>query len=154
VIELLIVVVVGGIITAIAIPVLNTAMNNMRMNSVVSGISAALSKTRYRAVMTNQVYTLVLTTATDTFVVTNTGTGVADAKAPLPSTLVVLTGATAGTFTYTFCPNGMVYGAAAVCTITNNVANNAAPTITATYQGRQMTVNVSSVGNVTNTTIY
>ena len=153
-IELLVVVVVGVIITAIAVPVFTTAMNNMRMNSAVSGISAALSKTRYRALMTSQNYTLVLTTATDTFVVTNTNTGVADAAVPLPSTLVTLTGGTNGTFSYTFCPNGMAYGAAAVCNITNDATNTAAPTITVSYLGRQTTVNVSSVGNVTNTIIH
>jgi hypothetical protein len=136
------------IMTAIAIPVMTAAMNNMRMASVTNAITAAISKTRFRSIMNDQSYTLIIQASNNTFTVTNLNTGVADNIVPLPSTLVVLSGGTGGTFTYTFCPNGMVYGSGAACQIASDSANNPAPDITIAYQGRQININVSNAGTV------
>ncbi len=154
ILEIVTVLAIAMIMTAIAIPVMDNAMIGMKMNALASAIRGAISQTRYRSIMTNQTYTLVLTTPADTFVVTNTNTGIADSSVPLPSTFVTLTGGTGGIFTYTFCPNGMVYGSAAVCHITSNAVNNAAPGISITYKGRQTNINVSSVGNVSTTIVH
>ncbi|MBZ5501512.1 MAG: prepilin-type N-terminal cleavage/methylation domain-containing protein [Acidobacteriia bacterium] len=148
IVELLIVLVVGMILTAIAIPMFNRAMINMRLNSTVSGITGAISKARYRAIYNSQVYTLAITTPANTYVVTNANANTADPPVPLPSQAVVLNGGGNATYTFTLCPNGMVYGAGGVCP-----GNNTAPALAVAYQGRQINVTVSSVGNATTTII-
>lgn len=147
--ELMIVLLVGTILTAIAIPLMNSAMATMRMNSTVSAITAAISQTRYRAIMNSQLYTLVFTTPNNTFVVTNLGTNASDASVPLPNQAIALNGGANATYTFTLCPNGTVYGAGGACP-----SNNPPPALTATYQGRQTNINVSNVGNVNATIVH
>jgi len=147
--ELLTVLLVATILTAIAVPVINSAMANMRMNSTVSAITAGISQTRQRAVMNSQVYTFVLTTPTNIYAVTNVATNNPDNPVPLPSPAIVINGGANATYIFTLCPNGTVYGAGGVCP-----SNNAPPALTATYQGRQVNINVSRVGNVTATTVH
>ena len=150
IVELLIVVLVGGILTAISIPIFQGAMANMQLNSTVSAISAALSQTRYAAIMNSQVYTLAIAAPANTYVVTNVGTGIANAAVPLPSTAIAINGGTNATYTYTMCPNGTVSGAGGVCP---PVINTVPPALSATNNGRQVNINVSSVGSVTTTRI-
>ena len=149
VLEIVTVLVIAMIMTAIAIPVMTNAMNNMRMTSMTNAISATISKTRFRAIMNAQQYSLVISYPANTYLVTNVNTGIADKTEPLPSTLVVLSGGTGGTFTYTLCPNGMVYGTGAACQIPSDSTNNPAPDITIAYQGRQIYINVSNAGTIT-----
>jgi prepilin-type N-terminal cleavage/methylation domain-containing protein len=152
IVELLIVVLVGGILTAMAIPKFQSTMLNMQLNSTVSTISAAVSQTRYSAIMNSQIYTLVFTVAPNTYttyVVTNVTTSTSNASASLPNLAILVNGGTAATYTYTFCPNGVVYGAGGICT--GNA--NAPPALTITNGGRQENINVSSVGNVQTTRI-
>ena len=152
IVELLIVVLVGGILTAMAIPKFQSTMLNMQLNSTASTISAAVSQTRYSAIMNSQIYTLVFTVAPNaytTYVVTNVTTSTSNASASLPNKTILINGGTAATYTYTFCPNGVVYGAGGICT--GNA--NAPPALTITNGGRQENINVSSVGNVQTTRI-
>ncbi len=144
--ELLVVLFIGTLLTAISVPLLQTALANMKMNSMVSAISAAVSRTRYAAVMNSQVYTLAITAPANTYVATNVTTSTAGATVPLPSQAIAINGGTSATYTFTLCPNGTVSGAGGVCPPTSNTVP---PTLTATYNGRQVTINVSSVGNVT-----
>lgn len=149
ILEVVTVLVIAMIMTAISVPVITNAMTNMRMTSMTNAITAAISKTRFRSIMNDQDYTLVITAGTtNTYVVTNLNTGAVDNAVQLPSTLVTLSGGTGGTFTYTFCPNGMVYGTGATCQITSDEINNPAPDITTSYQGRQIYINVSNAGVV------
>ena len=148
VVELLIVLAVGTILSAIAIPMFNRAMINMRMNSTVSGITGAISKTRYRAIYNSQVYTLAITAPANTYVVKNVNTNTGDPSVPLPSQAIVLNGGVNATYTFTLCPNGTVYGAGGACP-----GNSTAPVLAVAYQGRQINVNVSSAGNATTTII-
>lgn len=147
--ELLIAIIVGTILTAMAIPVMNSANSSMRLNSTVSAITAAISQTHYRSIMNSQVYTFVLATPNNTYVVTNVTTNAADASVPLPNQPVVLNGGANATYTFTFCPNGTVYGAGGTCP-----ANNSPPALTATYGGKQTNLNISTVGNVIATIIH
>ncbi len=147
--ELLITLLVAMILTGIAIPAVNGAMTSMRLNSTVSTITAAVSRTRYRAIMDSQPYTVVLTTPGNSYVVTNVTTNTADAAVPLPSQGVAVNGGTNATYTFTLCPNGTVYGAGGTCPGTT-----LPPALSATYQGRQTDINVSSVGNVTTTIVH
>lgn len=148
IIEILMVLLVGTIIAAMAIPTYQTMRSEMGMNSMASAIAGAISQTRYAAIMKSQIYTLAIATPANTYVVTNVSTGVANSSVPLPSSLILLNGGTSATYTFTLCPNGTVYGAGGACP-----GNNAPPAISETYQGRQTNVSVSGVGNVSTTTI-
>ncbi len=151
VIELMIVVVVGAILTAIAVPLFNSAMANMRMNSMAAAISGAVSKTRYRAIMNSSTYLLDFHVPANNYVAINASTGAADRAVSLPSSVVAINGGASGTYEFTLCPNGMVYGSGGSCASTGNTPT---PALSITYQGRQINISVSSVGNVTTTTIH
>ncbi|MGH9736245.1 MAG: pilus assembly FimT family protein [Candidatus Acidiferrales bacterium] len=151
IIELMIVLVVGAILTALAVPLFTSAMANMRMNSMAAAVSGAVSKTRYRAIMTSQIYVLDLHAPADTYIAINQNTGQTDRAVPFPSSAIAINGGTAATYEFTLCPNGMVYGAGGSCT---SAGNTAPPVISITYQGRQINITVSSVGNVTTNTIH
>src|SRR5579883_2978309 len=142
--ELTVVLLIAGITAAFALPVLDASMTTMRMNSAVSAMSAAISNTRYRAIKDSQVYTVVLTTPANTYVVTNVSTATADAAVPLPYTAIAFNGGTSATYTFTLCPNGTVYGAGGTCP-----GNTTPPTLAATFQNREIDLTVSSAGNVT-----
>jgi prepilin-type N-terminal cleavage/methylation domain-containing protein len=148
IVELLIVVLVGGILTAIAIPAFKTTMANMQLSSTVSAISAAISQTRYAALMNSQVYTVALTAPANTYVVSNVTAGTTNSAVPLPSTAISINGGTAATYTYTLCPNGTVLGAGGTCP-----NNTVPPVLSVTNNGGQVNINVSSVGNVTTTRV-
>ena len=137
--ELLIVMLVAAVLTAVAMPMYNSAMNNMRMNGTASAISGAVSRTRYRAVMTSQAYTLVITAPANTYVVKNLSTAVSDSAIPLPNSGIAINGGTAGTYTFTLNANGTVSGA----------GGGAIPALALTYQGHETDITVSGVGNVT-----
>jgi prepilin-type N-terminal cleavage/methylation domain-containing protein len=147
--ELLIGMVVASILAAVAIPLYNSAMTTMRLNETVNAISGAMSRTRYQAVMNSQVYTLTLTEPANTYVTKNVSTGVAAAAVPLPSSVILVNGGSAGTYTFTFCANGTVYGAGGVCP-----NSNAIPALALTYQTRETDISISGTGNVTSTTIH
>lgn len=146
VIELVTTIAVGMILAAIAIPMVNSAMATMRINAAVSQFEGALSSSRFQAIKNSQPYTFVLTAPANTYVLTNTATGAANNPVPM-SSYVNINGGTAGTYTYTLCPNGMVYGAGGCPSV------NAPPALSFTYQGRQINTAVSGVGNVTTTII-
>lgn len=145
--ELLIVVAVGATITAIALPVLGNALQRMHLGSMASSVSSAVLKTRYQAIKNSQIYTLTITTPANTYVVTNVSTATVGPTSGLPAE-VTLNGGTAGTYTYTFCPNGVVYGAGGVCP-----GLTLPGLIKATVQNGEVDISISSVGNVTTTTI-
>ncbi len=144
-IELLTTVSIGMILTVIAVPLINSALATMRINSAVSQFTGAISSSRYQAIKDSQAYTFVLTAPANTYVVTNTVTGVASKPTPIPSYIGI--NGSGGTFTYTLCPNGMVYGAGGCPSV------NPPPALSFTYQGRQINIAVSGVGNVTTTVI-
>lgn len=141
--ELLVGLIVATILTAIALPVYNGVMNNLRMNGTVEAISGSLSRTRYQAVMTSQTYTLVITAPANTYVVKNVSTGVAAAAVPLPNPSILINTGTAATYTFTFNANGTVTGA----------GGGAIPALALTYLGHETDITVSGVGNVTTKTV-
>ena len=149
IVELLVVMAIGIVIAAMSIPITQSALSSMRMNSAVSSISTTISKTRYRAIRNSDIYTLAISTPRNTYVVTDVSANVVDRVEPLPS-IVAINGGGAAVYTYTFCPNGMVYGAGGTCV--NNA--NLPPALSATYKTRLTNINVSTVGNVTTTIIH
>jgi len=142
--ELLVTLVVAMIIAAVAMPLYTSVMSNLHMNGTAVAISGAVSRTRYQAVMTSQTYTLVITTPANTYVVKNLSTGVSAAAVPLPNPVIAINGGTAGTYTFTFNPNGTVAGA----------GGGAIPALALTYQGRETDITVSGVGNVTTKIVH
>ena len=150
--ELLIAVAVGLVMTAFAIPVLGPALSRMKINSDVATISATISRTRYRAIRDSNILTMAITAPQNTYVVSEldaiTGNTTADPVEPLPGEVKLNSGT--GTFTYTFCPNGTVYGAGGTCVGNSNLP----PTLATTYQNLQTNITVSTVGNVTTTVIH
>lgn len=147
--ELVIGMAIAAILTAMSVPVVNSTMSRMRMNSAVSSISTAISKARYQAIRNSDIYTLAISIPQNTYVVTDVSTNVANTAVPLPN-IVAINGGTSAVITYTLCPNGTVYGAGGSCT--NNT--NAPPALTVTYSQLQTNINVSTVGNVTTTVIH
>jgi type IV fimbrial biogenesis protein FimT len=142
--ELLVGLLVAAILAAVALPMYNTAMNNMRMNGTATAISGAVSRTRYQAVMTSQTYTIAITAPANTYVVKNLATGVAAASVPLPNPAIAINTGTAATYTFTFNANGTVTGA----------GGGAIPALVLTYAGHETDITVSGVGNVTTKTVY
>jgi type II secretory pathway pseudopilin PulG len=146
VLELMIAMVVGVIVTAAAVPTVINAMTMINLNSAANDLGAVISGTRYRAIMNSQKYTLALTTPANTYVVTNVSANTAARAVPIPYANVSINGGLNATYTFTFCPNGTVYGAGAACPGTNNP-----PVLTGTYKGKQFTLTVTGAGNVTKT---
>lgn len=145
--ELLVVVAIGAVIAVIALPILGTALQRMHLSSMATSVSSAVLKTRYQAIKDSQIYTLTITTPANTYVVKNVSTAKVGATIPLPPE-VTLNGGTANTYAYTFCPNGVVYGAGGVC------PGATVPSLMkATVQQAEVDISISSVGNVTTTTI-
>ncbi len=145
VLELMMSTIVGVIVTAAAVPVVTSTMRMMRLNSATNSLTAAISATRYQAIMNSQIYTLALTAPANTYVVSNLGAGTASRAVPIPSQNVAINGGNGATYTFTFCPNGMVYGAGGAC------PGPASPALTLSYQSKQVNITVSGVGNVTTT---
>lgn len=148
--ELLVGLVVAAILTTVAVPVYKSAMNNMRMNSMASAISGAISSARYQAVMTSQPYTFAITAPGNTYVVKNVTTNTAGPPIPLPTALVAINGGAAATYTFTLCPNGTVFGAGGTCTSNTNPI----PALALTYQSKETDITVSGVGNVTTKLVH
>jgi len=148
-IEAVVVLAIGMLLTAMSIPVMKSALSRMKLNSAVSQISGAYTQTRFSAIRTSQIYTLAITAPANTYVVTNLGPPVVANRAVNLPSVVAINGGGAGVYTFTFCPNGIVYGAGGIC-----VGNaNLPPALILTYQTRQTNLNFSQVGNVTTTTI-
>ncbi len=147
---MLIVIAVGITLAAVAIPVLSSAMTNMRINSAVSQFTGALASARYQAIQNSQIYTFALTTPANTYVVTKTGANpvVYNAVQLSPYVTISGSGSASSPFTYTLCPNGIVYGAGGAC------PGNQPASLIFTYNGRQIDLAVSGVGNVTSTIIH
>lgn len=147
--ELLITMAVAAVLTALSVPVLKSTMSRMRMNSAVSSISTAIGNARYSAIRNSDIYTLDFKTPQNTYVITDVSKNQVGAAVPL-ATMVAINGGNSATFTYTLCPNGIVYGAGGTCT--GNA--NAPPALVLTYTGLQTNIAVSAVGNVNATVIH
>lgn len=147
--ETVIVVAIGVTLTALAIPFFTQSITNMRINSAVSGFTAAIASSRFQAIRDSDPYTLVLTAGTNKYVLTNVTTGAAAPAVPLPSYLSINGGS--GTSTYTLCPNGIIYGAGGTC---SPPPATAPPALSFAYLNRQINLSVSGTGNVTTTVIH
>jgi prepilin-type N-terminal cleavage/methylation domain-containing protein len=136
--ELLIVIAIGLILAAFAIPMTINATRSYQLNAAVSSASGAIQSTRYLAIMRGCPYTITLIPATNSYQVASSSTcTTAYSPGAIP-----ITGAggisISRSATFTFAPGGTV----------SEASNNMTFSITNEWGGSH-TITVSGVGNVT-----
>ena len=146
-VEMLVVLVVAIVMTAIAIPSVTSGVRSYRLNGAVSGVTWAIHSTRYQALMEGYPFQVVFSSATNSYLIqsmkppavaySNVDTS-ANPSVPFSGYPVVLSANT----TLSFRPNG--YVTPAVGTLV----------FTITYQGVCQKLSVTNYGNVSITPNY
>lgn len=135
-IEVVIVLAVGSILTAMAIPQIQSGLYNYRLNSAVAMAKWAIQSTRFQALMKGYPYQVVFNAANVNYQIQNLPSGSTyvnvGSTVPLAAWPMTFNQNT----TINFKPNGMV-----TATVGSNV-------FTITYQGTTKTITVSNYGNV------
>jgi prepilin-type N-terminal cleavage/methylation domain-containing protein len=135
-IELIMVLLVGSVLTAMAIPQVQRGLNNYRLRGAVASATWAIQSTRYQAMQQGYPYRVVFTAATGTYQIQNLPSGATylnvGTAVPLSGSVVTMTPDT----TIQFRPNGAVL----------NMVGTLSFTIS--YQGTTETITVSNYGNV------
>jgi type II secretory pathway pseudopilin PulG len=137
-VEMMVALAIGMILTAIALPEIQSAVYNYRLRGAVSMATWAIQSTRYQALMEGYPYQVALTSSNANYQIqsspTNNGTYTNVGSAvPLSGSTVTLSANT----TLNFKPNGSVS------------ATTGALNFTITYQGVCQKVTVTNYGNVT-----
>ena len=136
-IEIVLVLAIGLILSAMAVPQVQSGVNNYRLSSAVAMAKWAIQSTRFQALMKGYPYQVVFTASTNSYQIQNLPTGTTyqnvDSSVPLAGWPMTFNQDT----TINFKPNGMV---------TATVGTNS---FTITYQGTTKTITVSNYGNVT-----
>jgi prepilin-type N-terminal cleavage/methylation domain-containing protein len=149
-IELIIVIAIAGVLTAMAIPVVQNSLRVYKLRSSIAGLTGAIQSTRYQAIFHGCQYQLAFSAANFNYTVASESAGVSGAAClaafGAPGTAIPLPGggATLGTdVTLRFYPSGQV---TAIVGPTNPT------TLTLTYPGlptEQITVSNYGRVNVT-----
>jgi prepilin-type N-terminal cleavage/methylation domain-containing protein len=147
-IEMLIGVAIGTVLTVVAVPVITAEVQVLRLSSAVTAAAQSIQAARFQAIQNGYPYNITFTPSTFTYQVanevppattfSNVGTAV-----PLSGTILTLNASTV----LQFAPNGVV-----TCTTcgTGMAVNGAVMTIT--YAGHTATISISSVGYVSTST--
>jgi prepilin-type N-terminal cleavage/methylation domain-containing protein len=147
-VELLVVLIIAATMTAVALPVLQGSLNNIRLSAAVQSATGAISTTRYQALRYGYPFQLQLNATTLTYQVLSEPVGAAafanvGSAIPISASKITLNANT----TLQFNPSGTVQF------ITGGAGLSLdAPTFTIAYAGRTTTVTLSSVGYVTTST--
>ncbi len=146
--ELLITVAIGMIMTVIALPLLVNGLAGYRLRGAVASMTGIIQATRYQAIFNGYPFQVVINSVAMTYQVKSdpTRTGafsdvcVGGAVSPCPVSLAGSSAAVAinASTTLTFSPGGSVSSTTAAGGVT---------AIIVTYSGKQETINVSSYGN-------
>lgn len=80
-IELVLVVAVGLIMAAMAVPVISQSLRTFRLRAAISGVSGAIQSTRYRAILDGCRYQIAFNNAANTYQVSSETTGAGCAAA-------------------------------------------------------------------------
>jgi prepilin-type N-terminal cleavage/methylation domain-containing protein len=137
-IEVLVIVAIGTILTVIAIPSISSGLRNYRLEGAISSVTWAVHSTRYQALMEGYPFQVVFSSAANTYQIQSSPTGVAGpysnvgSATPFSAFPVTLSADT----TLNFRPNGFVQ--ATTGTLVFNVA----------YQGVCQKISVTNYGNV------
>lgn len=151
-IELVFVLAIAVTMTAVAVPVIQSALISFRLSAAVQTVTSAIASTRYQALRFGYPFQVALTAATLNYQVwseptTSTGPAAAYSKVgnsvPLSGSPITLNANT----TLQLNPDGTVQFIAGGAGFALN-----APTLTLSYAGKTATVTVSSVGYVTTQT--
>ncbi|MBZ5643080.1 MAG: prepilin-type N-terminal cleavage/methylation domain-containing protein [Acidobacteriia bacterium] len=136
-IEIVIVLLVGSILTAMAIPQVKSSLNTYRLNSAVAMAKWSIQSTRFQALMKGYPYQVAFSATNFNYQIQNLPSGTTYSNVggtvPLASWPMTLSANT----TLRFLPNGSVN--APVGGLSFNI----------TYQGTTKTITVSNYGNVT-----
>jgi Tfp pilus assembly protein FimT len=136
-IEIVIVILVGMILTAMAIPQIKSSLNTYRLNSAVAMAKWSIQSTRFQALMKGYPYQVAFSSTNFNYQIQNLPSGTTYANVgstvPLASWPMTLSADT----TLRFLPNGSVN------------APVGGLSFTITYQGTTKTITVSNYGNVT-----
>jgi len=152
-IEMLIVMVIAIILSAMAVPVYQNVMTSYRLSTAASTIAGAIQSTRYRAIAVGCSYKLVLTTGSTNYQIltqamtgnppscptTSTYTNVGDAIPWTSTTNINLS----SSVTLTFIPNGTVVDQ------TGSPPSSTVAEETLSINGLTKNIYVSGVGYVT-----
>jgi len=147
--ELIFVLIIGMIMTVIALPLVNNVMNSYRLNGAVASITGTLQSTRYLAIFNGYPFQVtfdsvamtsqVLSDPNRTGTFTNYCPPSNAASCPIPmggsGTKIALGAST----TFTFSPGGTVSSTTAASGVTNMLV---------TLSGKTETITVSSYGNI------
>ena len=137
-IEVLVIVAIGTILTVIAIPSISSGLRNYRLEGAISSVTWAVHSTRYQALMEGYPFQVVFSSAANTYQIQSSPTGVGGpysnvgSATPFSAFPVTLSADT----TLNFRPNGFVQ--AKTGTLVFNVA----------YQGVCQKISVTNYGNV------
>jgi prepilin-type N-terminal cleavage/methylation domain-containing protein len=147
-IELLFVVMIGLIMTAMAVPLLSNGMTAFRIRGAATAVAGTVQSTRYQAIFNGYPFRLVINSAAKTYQVQSdqNRAGVfvnycvpAAASCPVPL-MGSGSSVTLGTdTTFTFSPGG---------TVQSTTAAGGVTTMVLTYSGKTETITVSSYGNI------
>jgi prepilin-type N-terminal cleavage/methylation domain-containing protein len=137
VVELIMGLMVASILTAIAIPQVNSIMNQYRLQSAVASSTWAIQSTRYQALMAGYPYQVLFTKSTGAYQIQNLPAGATSyanvgTVVPLSGSAVTLNQDT----TFLFKPNGSV------------TTTTGALIFTVSYHGATKTITVSNYGNI------
>jgi Tfp pilus assembly protein FimT len=137
-VELIMAMLVGTILTAMAVPQARTILNNYRLQGAVANCTWAIQSTRYQALEQGYPYRVVFSASGRTYQIQNLPTGATSyvnvgTAVPISGVAVALNQDT----TLQFKPNGSV------------TATTGSLTFQASYQGLTRTVTVSTYGDIT-----
>ena len=136
-VELLIVLAIMGILSAIAIPATRSAIATYQLSSAVSSATGAIQATRYQAIMRGYLYQVSFDTTQNTFQVLNqvppaTSFSNVGSAVPLSGSPITVSAAT----TLQFNPNGSV------------LATTGTMNFSISYKGTTKTLTVSNYGSI------
>jgi Tfp pilus assembly protein FimT len=143
--ELLFVLVIVILMTAMAVPLVNNVLGLYRLRSAVSSVTGLIQSARYQAISSGYAYQVVLSQAASTFQVQSdpnrTGTFTnycvpVAASCPVPLSNSGITAVLGADTTLQFRPSGIV------------TATAGSTTLTLTYGSKTETITVSSYGNI------
>src|SRR6266576_769526 len=143
-IEVLVIVAIGTILTVIAIPSISSGLPNYRLEGAISSVTWAVHSTRYQALMEGYPFQVVFSSTANTYQIQSSPTGIGGpygnvgSAVPFTAYPVVLSADT----TLNFRPNGFVQATAGALIF--NVA----------YQGVCQKLAVTNYGNVSITPTY
>jgi Tfp pilus assembly protein FimT len=143
-VELLVMLAIGTILTIMAIPSVSSGLRNYRIEGAISSVTWAVHSTRYQALMEGYPFQVVFSSAANTYQIQSSPTGFAgpygNIGSAVPFTAYPMT--LSADTTLNFRPNGFVQAT------TGGLAFNIA------YQGVCQKLTVTNYGNVSITPTY